>query len=146
MELPCKFCRLIARELPAYVVLEDELSFAFLDHRPLFPGHCLLLPKGHYPTLPELPVRLLKPLFAQAARLARAMEVGLKAEGSFVALNNVVSQAIPHLHIHVVPRRRRDGLRGFFWPRQRYRDEEHIREVQGLLTETLARLRTGYRA
>src|SRR5271157_1394003 len=124
MELPCKFCRIISRELPAYVVFEDEVSLAFLDHKPLFPGHCLLVPKSHYPTLPELPARLLKPLFADAALLA---------EGSFVAINNRISQSVPHLHIHVVPRRRGDGLKGFFWPRQRYRDEGHIQEVQRLL-------------
>ncbi len=141
MELPCKFCRIISRELPAYVVFEDEFSLAFLDHKPLFPGHSLLVPKSHYPTLPELPARLLKPLFADAALLARAMEVGLLAEGSFVAINNRISQSVPHLHIHVVPRRRRDGLKGFFWPRQRYRDEGHIQAVQSLLKETMARLR-----
>ncbi|MGO9176434.1 MAG: HIT family protein [Desulfobaccales bacterium] len=141
MELPCKFCRIISRELPAYVVFEDEFSLAFLDHKPLFPGHSLLVPKRHYPTLPELPARLLKPLFADAALLARAMEAGLLAEGSFVAINNRISQSVPHLHIHVVPRRRRDGLKGFFWPRQRYRDEGHIQEVQSLLKETMARLR-----
>ncbi len=99
------------------------------------------MPKSHYPTLPELPARLLKPLFADAALLARAMEAGLLAEGSFVAINNRISQSVPHLHIHVVPRRRRDGLKGFFWPRQRYRDEAHIQEVQRLLQETVARLR-----
>ncbi len=141
MESACKFCRIISRELPAYVVFEDEFSLAFLDHKPLFPGHLLLLPKGHYPTLPDLPARLIEPLFADAALLARALEAGLQAEGSFVAINNRVSQSVPHLHIHVVPRRRRDGLKGFFWPRQPYRDEAHIREVQRLLQETTARLR-----
>ena len=142
MELTCKFCRIISRELPAYVVFEDKVSLAFLDHKPLFPGHCLLVPKEHYPTLPDLPTRLLEPLFAKAALLARAMEAGLMAEGSFVAINNRISQSVPHLHIHVAPRRRRDGLRGFFWPRQRYRDEEHIKEVQNLLQETILRLRS----
>ena len=141
MELSCKFCRIISRELASAAVFEDEVSLAFLDHRPLFPGHCLLVPKEHYQTLPDLPTRLLTPLFANAAGLARAMEVGLAAEGSFVAINNRISQSIPHLHIHVVPRRRRDGLKGFFWPRQGYRDEEHLKEVQRLLQETMARLR-----
>ena len=124
-------------------MFEDECSLAFLDHKPLFPGHLLLVPKGHYPTLPDLPAALLESLFAGAALLARAMEEGLEAEGSFVAINNRISQSVPHLHIHVVPRRRRDGLKGFFWPRQRYRDEAQIQEVQRLLQETVARLKGG---
>ncbi len=142
MELTCKFCRIISRELDSHVVFEDEVCLVFLDHKPLFPGHCLLVPKDHYPTLPDLPINLLEPLFAQAALLARALEAGLAAEGSFVAINNRISQSVPHLHIHVVPRRRKDGLRGFFWPRQRYRDEEHVQEVQKILQETISRLRT----
>ena len=102
-------------------MLEDEPTLAFLDSRPLFPGHTLLVPRAHVETLPDLPDDLLRPLFANARLLAGAMEEAFGAEGSFVAINNRVSQSVPHLHVHVVPRRRKDGLRGFFWPRQGYR-------------------------
>ncbi len=140
METTCKFCRLVAGELPRFEVWEDEATFAFLDHRPLFPGHCLLVPKAHYATLTDLPADLLLPLFRAARLLARAVETALEAQGSFVAINNTVSQSVGHLHVHVVPRRRKDGLKGFFWPRQKYRDEAHLREVQTLLRRTAARL------
>lgn len=139
----CKFCQIIAGERTGYQVFADAVSVAFLDDRPLFPGHCLLAPRTHYQTLLDLPVDLIQPLFSNARLLARALEEGLGAEGSFVAINNRISQSVPHLHIHVVPRRRKDGLKGFFWPRHKYRDEEHIREVQNLLRATLARLRPG---
>ena len=102
---------------------------AFLDRRPLFPGHCLLVPKTHYETLTDLPQQLVTDLFTNAQVLARAVEKAMEAEGTFVAINNRISQSVPHLHVHVVPRRRNDGLRGFFWPRQGYRDEEHLRQV-----------------
>lgn len=140
METSCKFCRLINGELPRYEVWEDPATLAFLDHRPLFPGHVLLVPKVHYATLTDLPSRLVPPLFAAVRLLARAVESAMAAEGSFVAINNTVSQSVGHLHVHVVPRRRRDGLRGFFWPRQKYRDEAHLREVQDLLCQAAARL------
>src|SRR5512134_3639100 len=126
MSRNCKFCKIINGDAESYVVFEDNVSLAFLDHRPLFPGHCLLVPKGHYNTLIDAPVSLVAPLFANARLIAHAMEVGLNAEGSFVAINNRVSQSIPHLHIHIVPRRKKDGLKGFFWPRQSYRDREHL--------------------
>lgn len=126
----CAFCQIIRGEAPAYIVLEDELSLAFLDRRPLFPGHCLLVPKVHYSTLIDLPAESIGPLFSQAQLLAKAVEHGLAAEGTFVAMNNRVSQSIPHLHIHVVPRRKKDGLKGFFWPRQSYENEAAMREVQ----------------
>ncbi|MDA2925441.1 HIT family protein [Acidobacteria bacterium AH-259-L09] len=116
--------------MQSYIVFEDDVSLAFLDFRPLFPGHCILVPREHYETLIDLTPALITPLFANAQVLARAVEQALEAEGTFVAINNRVSQSVPHLHIHIVPRRRRDGLKGFFWPRQAYRDEEHIREVQ----------------
>jgi len=119
----CLFCRLIAGEEPAHVVLDEDDAFAFLDVRPLFPGHCLLVPKEHHETLTDLPAELVEPLFGTARRLALAVESAMEAEGSFVALNNRVSQSVPHLHVHVVPRRRKDGLRGFFWPRHRYADD-----------------------
>ncbi|MBC7104754.1 MAG: HIT family protein, partial [Firmicutes bacterium] len=106
-------------------------------------GHLLLVPREHYHTLADLPPACVAPLFANVRLLARAVEEGLGAEGSFVAINNRVSQSVPHLHVHVVPRRRKDGLRGFFWPRRRYADEEAIREVQGALRSAIGRLRSG---
>jgi histidine triad (HIT) family protein len=122
------------------VVLEDELTLGFLDHRPLFPGHTLLIPRDHVETLPDLSDDLLPELFSNARLLARAMEEGLGAEGSFVAINNRVSQSVPHLHVHVAPRRRKDGLRGFFWPRQKYESDEHAAEVAAVLREFVATL------
>jgi histidine triad (HIT) family protein len=133
----CTFCRIITGEIASYTVLEDDVTLAFLDHRPLFPGHCLLVPKAHYGTLLDLPIALLTPLMANAQLLARAVEHGLEAHGSFVAINNRVSQSVPHLHIHVVPRRRKDGLKGFFWPRRPYKDEESIVAVQQTLRITI---------
>jgi histidine triad (HIT) family protein len=136
----CIFCRIIGGEISSYTVFEDALTLAFLDHRPLFPGHCLLVPKTHYGTLLDLPSALFTPLMANTQLLARAVERGLEAHGSFVAINNRVSQSVPHLHIHVVPRRRKDGLRGFFWPRQPYKDEGAIMAVQQALRATIAQL------
>ena len=119
------------------MVLEDAASMAFLDTRPLFRGHTLLVPRRHVPTLPDLPPDLLAPLLANVQRLCRAMEAGIQAEGSFVAVNNRVSQSVAHLHFHVVPRRRGDGLRGFFWPRQRYKDDAEMERVRGLLSAAI---------
>jgi histidine triad (HIT) family protein len=113
----CVFCDIAARRVAAKIIFEDEISVAFLDHRPLFPGHVLLIPKEHYRTLPELPAELVGPFFVNAQHLTAAVEAAMKAEGSFVAMNNVVSQSVPHLHVHIVPRTKGDGLRGFFWPR-----------------------------
>jgi histidine triad (HIT) family protein len=126
----CKFCEIALKKIPATVVFEDSISLAFLDHRPLFPGHVLLVPKEHYETVADLPAGLVGPFFANVQRLAIAVERGMQAEGSFVAINNRVSQSVPHLHVHIVPRKKGDGLRGFFWPRQKYRDEEQMRTVQ----------------
>jgi len=125
------------------VVAEDEHTLAFLDHRPLFPGHCLLIPKQHHETLMDLPAALLAPLFSQAQLLGEAMERGLGADGSFMAVNNRVSQSVPHLHVHVVPRRRKDGLKGFFWPRAPYKDTAAMRDVQETLKTAIAQLRGG---
>ena len=137
----CAFCNIIRGEASSDRVFEDELSLAFLDHRPVFPGHCLLVPKEHFATLSDLPTRLIGALFANAQLLARAVEQGLWAEGTLVAINNRVSQSVPHLHIHVLPRRKKDGLKGFFWPRQSYRDREHLASVQKALQETIAQLK-----
>jgi histidine triad (HIT) family protein len=134
----CTFCAIAAGERPAERVLEDERFLAFLDHRPLFPGHVLLVPRAHRDTLLELPPEDLAGFLALAQRLCRALEQALSAEGTFVAVNNRVSQSVPHLHLHVVPRRRGDGLRGFFWPRHAYRDDAHRGEVAAALRRALA--------
>ncbi len=133
----CTFCRIVAGEIAAVPVYGDELLLAFLDHRPLFPGHTLVIPRVHVPTLAELSEEYLAPLFALVQRLTRALPVALDAQGTFVAINNGVSQSVPHLHVHVVPRRRGDGLRGFFWPRQRYPNEEAMREVAARIRTAL---------
>ena len=122
-------------------MFENEVSLAFLDHRPVFPGHCLLVPKEHCETLDDLPGNLVGPLFASVQGLSRAVELGLNADGTFVAVNNRVSQSVPHLHVHVIPRRRGDGLRGFFWPRQRYSDEGHIRGTQQAIREAMGKIK-----
>jgi len=119
----CAFCQIIHSEETASIVFDDSISLAFLDRRPLFPGHCLLVPKAHYETLADLPASLVGPLFQNAQLLERAIEEGLAADGTFVAINNRISQSVPHMHIHLVPRHRKDGLKGFFWPRQRYPDD-----------------------
>lgn len=132
------FCQIVAGELPAHVVLEDDLVLAFLDVRPLFPGHTLLVPKVHHETLADLPEDLVLPFFTQAQRLSAAMETVLGAAGSFVAMNNKVSQSVPHLHVHVVPRNKKDGLRGFFWPRTKYEDDAHAAGVADQLRAGLS--------
>lgn len=120
----CVFCAIVAGDADAEIVLETERLLAFLDRRPVFKGHVLLVPREHVVTLPELPADLRDAFLAAAQRLATAVVEGLGAQGSFVAMNNVVSQSVPHLHLHVVPRTKGDGLRGFFWPRRKYADGE----------------------
>ncbi|HVB43935.1 MAG TPA: HIT family protein [Streptosporangiaceae bacterium] len=120
----CTFCAIAAGQAAAHVVLADRRCVAFLDARPLFKGHVLVVPEQHYATLDELPADLVGPLFAVVARISAALPQALGCQGSFVALNNVVSQSVPHLHVHAVPRTKGDGLRGFFWPRLRYASEE----------------------
>ncbi len=117
------FCQIARKDLAAYVVYQDEEAIAFLDSHPLFPGHVLLSPLQHYETLLDLPSELAGAMMRKTQALARAVETAMGAEGTFIAINNRVSQTVPHLHIHIVPRRRRDGLRGFFWPRQPYQDD-----------------------
>jgi histidine triad (HIT) family protein len=137
----CAFCAIVRAPEPAFPVLEDESTVAFLDYRPVFPGHALLVPRQHVVTLGDLPDALVEPLFRNARLLARAVEEGLGAEGTFVGLNNRVSQSVPHLHVHVVPRRRGDGLRGFFWPRQKYAGPDAMREVQQRVRAAVDRLK-----
>ena len=134
----CIFCRLIGGETAANIVFEDESSLAFLDHRPLFPGHCLLVPRKHYETLSDLPVDLIGRFFESVQLLTRAVELALRAEGSFVAMNNRVSQSVPHLHVHIVPRRKKDGLKGFFWPRSKYENDAQLAEIQKSIQAAIA--------
>jgi histidine triad (HIT) family protein len=136
----CAFCKIVRSEAQSYNIFEDDTTLAFLDRRPLFPGHSLLIPKSHYETLIDLPASLVAPLFQNAQLLARAMEQGLQAEGTFVAINNRISQSVPHLHIHIVPRHKKDGLKGFFWPRQHYQHEAAILAIQTTLRYTIAQL------
>jgi histidine triad (HIT) family protein len=122
-------------------VYEDGISLAFLDIRPIFPGHTLLVPKEHVETLADLPARFLEPFFGAVQLLCRAVETGLEADGSFVAVNNRVSQSVPHLHVHIVPRRRKDGLKGFFWPRQSYKDPAEMAAVATALRDAIKQLK-----
>jgi histidine triad (HIT) family protein len=122
----CAFCSIAEGTAAAHVVTRDDVTVSFLDARPLFKGHALVMPRDHLVTLADVPVGLLGPLFERVQRLSIAMESVLGAAGSFVATNNKVSQSVAHLHIHVVPRNRRDGLRGFFWPRTTYESDQEM--------------------
>ena len=133
----CPFCEIAAGTAGAHIVFEDAISLAFLDHRPLFPGHCLLITKQHFATLYDLPADLIGPLFKNAQMLAQAVQRAMEADGTFVAINTVVSQSVPHFHVHIVPRKRGDGLRGFFWPRHKL-PENQFASIQKLLTAALA--------
>lgn len=136
MPKPCVFCEVVAGG-EDLVVDEPDVA-AFLDIRPLFPGHLLIVPRQHIVTLDELPTDQLVPLFSVAQRAVTAMQTAMGAEGAFVAQNNIVSQSVPHLHVHVVPRTTGDGLKGFFWPRRGYRDDDHKAEVLAALRTSLA--------
>ena len=138
---PCLFCQIVAGDAEAAKVHEDEHTVAFLDIRPLFHGHVLLVPRVHVETLPELPAGLVAPVFSTAQRLCRAVEASQDAMGTFVAMNNIVSQSVPHLHVHVVPRRPKDGLRGFFWPRTTYADPAEMHAVAANIASALDRVR-----
>jgi histidine triad (HIT) family protein len=135
----CLFCRIVAGEIPVVVVFEDKNTIAFLDHRPLFPGHTLLVPREHFETLGDLSASLVGPLFTNAQLLSRVVQAAMDAEGSFVAMNNRVSQSVPHLHVHVVPRRRKDGLKGFFWPRTKYKDQEEMELVREKISAAITK-------
>jgi histidine triad (HIT) family protein len=133
----CAFCRIISGELAAFKIYEDEDCLGFLDERPVFPGHSLLIPKTHYETIADLPPRLIGPVFSAVSIIAQAVETGLGADGAFIGINNKVSQRVPHLHVHVIPRRFKDGLRGFFWPRHKYAGEEEARDIQEKLAAAI---------
>jgi histidine triad (HIT) family protein len=134
----CLFCSIVGGETQAHIVLDTSDVVAFLDHRPLFKGHTLVVPRRHVETLRDLDDRTRDVLFAEVQRVAAAVQDAMGAQGSFVALNNVVSQSVPHLHVHAVPRNRKDGLRGFFWPRARYADDAEAETVAGAIRVALA--------
>lgn len=136
----CVFCKIAQGTHEAPIVYEDAETLAFLDHRPLFFGHTLVIPRRHVETLADLPAELMPAVFGGAQLVARAIETGLGARGTFVAINNRVSQSVPHLHVHVVPRNPKDGLRGFFWPRQKYDSPETMRRIQETLRTAIAAL------
>jgi histidine triad (HIT) family protein len=142
----CLFCKIISGDVQAVAVYEDDTTLAFLDHRPLFLGHTLVVPREHFETLSDLPSELIGPFFARVKLLAQAVEAGMSAEGTFVAMNNRISQSVPHLHAHVVPRRRKDGLKGFFWPRTKYSGEEEMSSVQDRIAFAVKEIRRGQHA
>ena len=133
----CTFCQIVAGEIASHVVLDEPDFLGFLDTRPVFKGHVLLVTREHVDALPELPPRLRDPLLEATQRLARAVVDGLGAQGSWVSVNNVVSQSVPHLHVHVVPRTKGDGLRGFFWPRTKYASDDEAAEYASRLAAAL---------
>ena len=137
----CLFCRILSGAVPAVIVYEDKNSVAFLDHRPLFAGHTLLVPRAHFETLADLPAAQVEPLFKNVQLLSRAVETAMEAEGSFVAMNNRVSQSVPHLHVHIVPRRRKDGLKGFFWPRTKYKSDEEMEIAREKISSKIKQLK-----
>ncbi|MCU1460806.1 MAG: Histidine triad nucleotide-binding protein [Acidimicrobiales bacterium] len=134
----CVFCEIVAGQRAAHIVWRSDAAVAFLDMRPVFPGHTLVVPPAHVVTLPDLPVADVGPYFVDVQRLSVAVPAAMSADGSFVAINNVVSQSVAHLHTHVVPRRRKDGLRGFFWPRQKYESEDAMADVAGRIRDALS--------
>lgn len=136
----CIFCKIIRKDIAAYIVYQDEEAIAFLDSHPLFPGHVLLSPLKHYETLLDLPPELAGSMMRKTQMLAQAVQSATEAEGTFIAVNNRVSQTVPHLHIHIVPRKRRDGLRGFFWPRQHYKDDAAREAVRGAIEREIRKV------
>jgi histidine triad (HIT) family protein len=138
LEDSCAFCKILLAKSDCHRVFEDEHTLAFLDYRPLFPGHCLLIPKTHLETIADLPDVLIAPLFSNARLLAGAIQQAMEAEGTFIAVNNSVSQSVPHFHVHIVPRRKGDGLKGFFWPRTKYKDTEEMVAVVKKLQSAVA--------
>ena len=139
--MKCVFCDIVQGATAAWFVFEDDLTAAFLDARPLFAGHALLIPREHYETLADLPPKLLTPLFENTQLLSRAVQNAMGAEGTFVAVNNHVSQSVPHLHVHIVPRTKGDGLKGFFWPRRKYRDDAEAIATRDAVRAAVSALR-----
>jgi histidine triad (HIT) family protein len=135
----CLFCDIVGGDVPATLVREDEDTVAFLDIRPIFPGHTLLVPRSHHETLTDLPESAVEPFFLAGRTLAGAVQEAMDAAGTFVAMNNKVSQSVPHLHMHIVPRRPKDGLRGFFWPRQKYEGPEAMEQAAERIRRAVAR-------
>jgi histidine triad (HIT) family protein len=136
----CTFCNIVRGSVPCYKVFEDDISLAFLDHRPLFAGHSLFIVKSHVETLFDLPDSLVGAVFRNVRLLSQAVMQGMQAEGTFVAINNIVSQSVPHFHVHIVPRRKGDGLKGFFWPRRAYNDTQEIEATLRALRSAIAAL------
>lgn len=135
--MACVFCDILAKKIPAHVVLDDDVVLAFLDTKPVFHGHVLVIPRTHVVTLPELAPDVVAPFFQRVQLLAAAVPKALSAQGSFVANNNVVSQSVPHLHVHVVPRTKGDGLKGFFWPRKKYEGDAQMVEIAAQIRAAL---------
>jgi histidine triad (HIT) family protein len=133
----CVFCGIVAGSVPAFKVIDVPEGLGFLDTRPVFKGHVLVVPRTHVVSLPELPAADLPGYFGLVQRVAAAVPVALEAQGTFVAINNIVSQSVPHLHTHVVPRTKGDGLRGFFWPRRRYESDEEATSIAALIAKEL---------
>ena len=133
----CKFCMIARHQEGSNMVFEDDISVAFLDKRPVFPGHTLVIPIKHYETLKDLPVGIIGRFFTNVQLISVAVESGMKADGTFVAMNNRVSQSVPHLHVHVVPRRAQDGLKGLFWPRRRYSGPEEELRVRDAIKKEI---------
>jgi histidine triad (HIT) family protein len=136
----CLFCKIVAGKLDAAIVYEDDDFIGFLDIMPLFSGHVLFCPRKHFETFPDVPAELVGPMFLKSQLLTRAVETAASAEGTFLAINNRVSQTVPHLHLHIVPRRRRDGLKGFFWPRHKYPEPAAMEEARSAVAKEMERL------
>jgi histidine triad (HIT) family protein len=137
MAAACIFCAIVRGEAAAAIVLNDDVCVAFLDVNPLFHGHVLVVPRTHVVTLTDLPASDIGPFFTRVQRIARAVPIALGAEGTFIAMNNIVSQSVPHLHVHVVPRTKGDKLKGFFWPRVKYPSDDHRTETAARIREVL---------
>ena len=135
----CLFCSIVSGSKTAAIIDDDPDGLVFLDHRPLFPGHCLVVPHQHRETLADLPQSEVGPFFKQVQRISKVVQSAMDAEGTFVAMNNRVSQSVPHLHVHVVPRRKKDGLKGFFWPRTKYKSDEEMFETAMRIQKELAK-------
>jgi histidine triad (HIT) family protein len=140
MTKDCIFCRIVDGSLATDIIDQNDATLTFLDHSPVFPGHLLIIPRAHVDTLSDLADDQLQPFLRQVQRASRAVEAGIGAEGSFVAINNKISQTVPHLHAHVIPRRKGDGMKGFFWPRRHYSDEAHRAGIVEKLREAFRSL------